>query len=141
MTQYGIVLGGGGAKGSYEIGVWKALLELNVQINTIVGTSVGALNGAIMVQGDFEVAHKLWTNIDMMSIINLESSTSLDYRKMKMKLKDLIAAAKGFIENKGIDVTPLREMLINIQKLGLSNILMKLQSGSHLLILVSLPFH
>jgi NTE family protein len=110
MTQYGIVLGGGGAKGSYEIGVWKALLELNIQIDTVVGTSVGALNGAIMVQGDFEIAHRLWTNMDMMSIINLESSTSLDYKKMK--LKDLIAAAKGFIENKGIDVTPLKEMLV-----------------------------
>lgn len=110
MTQYGIVLGGGGAKGSYEIGVWKALLELNIQINTIVGTSVGALNGAIMVQGDFDIAYRLWTNMDMQSVINLGSSTLLDHKKLK--LKDLIAAAKVFIENKGIDVTPLKKMLI-----------------------------
>lgn len=110
MTQYGIVLGGGGAKGSYEIGVWKALLELNIPISAVVGTSVGALNGAIMVQGDFDIAYKLWTNLDMQSVISLGSTALLDYKKLK--LKDLIAAAKVFIENKGIDITPLRKMLV-----------------------------
>jgi NTE family protein len=110
MTQYGIVLGGGGAKGSYEIGVWKALLELNIPICAVVGTSVGALNGAIMVQGNFDIAYKLWTNLDVQSVINLGSTTVLDYKKLK--LKDLIAAARKFIENKGIDVTPLKKTLI-----------------------------
>lgn len=110
MTQYGIVLGGGGAKGSYEIGVWKALLELNIPISAVVGTSVGALNGAIMAQGDFDIAYKLWTNLDMQSVISLGSTALLDYKKLK--LKDLIAAAKVFIENKGIDITPLRKMLV-----------------------------
>jgi NTE family protein len=110
MTQYGIVLGGGGAKGSYEIGVWKALLELNIQISAVVGTSVGALNGAIMVQGDYDIAYKLWTNMDMQNVINLGSSISLDDKKLN--LKDLISAARKFIENKGIDVTPLKMMLI-----------------------------
>lgn len=110
MTQYGIVLGGGGAKGSYEIGVWKALLELDIPISAVVGTSVGALNGAIMVQGNFDIAYKLWTNLDMQSVINLENNPSIDYRKLR--LKDFIAAARKFIENKGIDITPLREMLV-----------------------------
>ena len=110
MTQYGIVLGGGGAKGSYEIGVWKALMELKIPISTVVGTSVGALNGAIMVQGDFDIAYSLWTNIDMQSIINLESAALLDYKQLK--LKDLIAAARKFIENRGLDITPLRKMLV-----------------------------
>lgn len=110
MTQYGIVLGGGGAKGSYEIGVWKALLELNIPISAVVGTSVGALNGAIMVQGDFDIAYKLWTNLDMQSVINLGSTRLLDYKKLK--LKNLIVAARRLIENKGIDITPLREMLV-----------------------------
>ena len=110
MTQYGIVLGGGGAKGSYEIGVWKALLELNIQLSAVVGTSVGALNGAMMVQGDFDIAYKLWTNIDMQSVIKLGSLTPLDHKKLT--LKDLIAAASNLFENKGLDVTPLKKMLI-----------------------------
>jgi NTE family protein len=111
MTQYGVVLGGGGAKGSYEIGVWKALKELDIPISTVVGTSVGALNGAIMVQGDFDMAFKLWTNLDVQSVINLENATLLDYKQIKFK--DLIAAASKFIENRGLDITPLRKMLIH----------------------------
>ena len=46
---YAIALEGGGAKGGYEIGVWKALKEAGVRIAAVSGTSVGALNGALMV--------------------------------------------------------------------------------------------
>ncbi len=44
--EYGVVLEGGGAKGAYQIGVWKALLEYGVKIKAVAGVSVGALNGA-----------------------------------------------------------------------------------------------
>lgn len=110
MTQYGIVLGGGGAKGSYEIGVWKALIELEIPIKAIVGTSVGALNGAMMTQGDFDIAFKLWTNLDMQSVINLENTSLLDSKQLN--LKELITSARKIIENRGLDITPLRKMLI-----------------------------
>jgi NTE family protein len=41
------VLGGGGARGAGQVGVLQALFEANVEAPTaIVGTSVGALNGA-----------------------------------------------------------------------------------------------
>ena len=41
--EYGIVLEGGGARGAYQAGVWKALKEGGVKIRGISGTSVGAL--------------------------------------------------------------------------------------------------
>src|SRR5438270_12853555 len=41
------VLGGGGARGAAQVGVLQALFEANVEApRAIVGTSVGALNGA-----------------------------------------------------------------------------------------------
>ena len=40
-----IVLSGGGSKGSYQIGVWKALRKLKIDYQIVTGTSVGALNG------------------------------------------------------------------------------------------------
>lgn len=45
----GLVLSGGGAKGAYEIGVWKAICEkgLDREIEVISGTSVGGLNAAL----------------------------------------------------------------------------------------------
>ena len=39
-----LVLAGGGAKGSYQIGVWRALQELGWQPAIITGASVGTLN-------------------------------------------------------------------------------------------------
>ena len=40
--EYGLVLDGGGARGAYQIGAWKALHEAGVRIRGIAGTSVGA---------------------------------------------------------------------------------------------------
>jgi predicted acylesterase/phospholipase RssA len=45
---YCLVLGGGGAKGVYHIGVWRALKELEVPVEAFVGNSIGAIMGAFM---------------------------------------------------------------------------------------------
>jgi len=45
-TAVGLVLGGGGTKGLAHIGVIRALLEKNIQIDAVGGTSIGALAGA-----------------------------------------------------------------------------------------------
>lgn len=44
----GLVLSGGGAKGAFQAGVWKAMCELGLadRVRVISGTSVGAINGA-----------------------------------------------------------------------------------------------
>ena len=44
-----LVLAGGGARGSYQVGVWRALMELDWHPQIITGTSVGSLNGAMFV--------------------------------------------------------------------------------------------
>ena len=60
-APFGLVLSGGGAKGAYEIGVWKALQELGIasNITAISGTSVGALNAALFAACP-DYAEKLW---------------------------------------------------------------------------------
>lgn len=64
MNKLGLVLGGGGGLGSYEIGVWKALREYNIdrQIKAISGASVGVLNACLMAQNNYSVAEYIWTN-------------------------------------------------------------------------------
>ena len=59
MEKNALVLSGGGSRGGYEIGVWQALRELGVPIHIITRTSVGALNGAMVVQDDFDRAVEL----------------------------------------------------------------------------------
>ena len=38
--EYALVLEGGGTKGAYQVGVWKALKELEIKIKAISGTSI-----------------------------------------------------------------------------------------------------
>jgi NTE family protein len=48
MTRTAFVLGGGGLLGAVEIGMLQALLEADVRPDLVLGTSVGALNGALL---------------------------------------------------------------------------------------------
>ena len=61
----GLALEGGGAKGAYHLGALKALYEAGYAFDGVVGTSIGALNGAIIVQdgGSLETLQKLWDNV------------------------------------------------------------------------------
>ena len=65
MKEYGLVFCGGGGRGSYQIGVWKALAELGIasQVKAVSGTSVGALNAALFASKSPDVAEKIWTSL------------------------------------------------------------------------------
>ncbi|HEX6607889.1 MAG TPA: patatin-like phospholipase family protein, partial [Chloroflexia bacterium] len=43
-----LVLGGGGILGASEVGMLRALLDAGVRPDIVVGTSVGAINGALL---------------------------------------------------------------------------------------------
>ena len=51
-----LVLSGGGSRGAYEIGAWQALEELGVKFDGVYGTSIGAMNAALVAQGDLNAA-------------------------------------------------------------------------------------
>lgn len=100
-----IVLSGGGSKGSYQIGVWKALKKLHISYDIVTGTSVGAINGAIMVQKSFRKAEKLWKNLNFKNIF--DSELEKDYTT-----KDVIKVyGKNIIQNGGMDVTNLENFI------------------------------
>ena len=71
FNKLGLVFSGGGAKGAYQIGVWKALKELGIdkQVKAVSGTSVGALNAALFCQGNYETAEKLWLGLTKSKIL------------------------------------------------------------------------
>ena len=69
--KIGLVLSGGGGKGAYELGVWKALKELNLNkyISVFSGTSIGAFNAALFAMDDLEKAEKLWDEVTMDKLV------------------------------------------------------------------------
>ena len=48
---------------SLQIGVWKALKEKDLAFEIITGTSVGALNGVLILQNDLDQAISLWKKL------------------------------------------------------------------------------
>ena len=50
-NQVWVVLGGGGLKGLAHVGAWQAIEEAGVKVAGIVGTSIGALVGAMIASG------------------------------------------------------------------------------------------
>lgn len=111
-----IVLAGGGSKGAYELGAWKALRKLGIHYDIVTGTSVGALNGAFMVQGDYLKAMWMWQNInfDMVFDVNFKGNVH-SFEGMK-ELFQLYG--KGVLKG-GLDVSNLEQTInhyINIEK-------------------------
>ena len=101
----GLVLSGGGGKGAYQIGVWKALRKLNYDIDIVTGTSVGALNALLITQNSYLLAPYIWKKIDYKQVFN-------DDVKGKQNLKDTISMyGKHIIENNGIDTKNLEKKL------------------------------
>ena len=101
-----IALSGGGTKGSYEVGVWKALLEQKMDYQIVTGTSIGSINGAFMVTKRYDRAYELWNTIimeDMMEDgINL-TETLEGILEQKEAIRPFL---KKYVKNKGADISP-----------------------------------
>ena len=62
----GFVLGGGGSLGAVQVGMLEALTEHHVTPDLVIGTSVGALNGAVIALDPTAAANRLshaWVRI------------------------------------------------------------------------------
>ena len=87
---YGLVLGGGGGRGSYEIGVWKALEEYRdvLDIKAVSGSSVGALNAALYACGDLDKATQMWYDITNDRILSNKDIDEDNRNKWFESIKD-----------------------------------------------------
>ena len=115
MTKKALVLAGGGTRGSYQVGAVKALRKLGRDNWDIVtGTSIGALNAAMIVQGDYKAMNDLWDNLTQDQIINGGVSTEFDLNTLINERNALTSFFKNYLREKGADVSPL---IAQIQRL------------------------
>lgn len=115
--EYGLVLEGGGAKGAYQIGAWKALKEEGVKIKGLSGVSVGALNGAMICMDDLAKAEEIWENISYSQVMDVDDQQMelLTRRDLKnMNLNSVVQDALKLIKDKGVDITPLKNMIADL---------------------------
>lgn len=111
--EYGIVLEGGGARGAYQIGAWRALREAGVRISAVAGTSVGALNGAFICMDRLEQAEEIWKNISFSRIMDVDDAQMRKLFDGELPLKEAVTGILHRLGSGGVDVTPLKELLAN----------------------------
>lgn len=109
--EYAIVLDGGGARGAYQIGAWLALKEVGVRIKAVAGTSVGALNGALICMDDAEKAKQIWSEITFSKVMDVDDSWMERLFHKENKLSEVIKELWNVLADGGVDVTPLRNLI------------------------------
>lgn len=92
MKKIGLVLDGGGGKGSYHIGVWKYLKEVGLDnnIKAISGTSVGGLNACLFALNNYELAETIWTQKIQDKILSFQKLNSDSFKDNFDNLTNLL---------------------------------------------------
>ncbi len=109
--MYGLVLEGGGAKGAYHVGAYKALKELNIEIGGIAGTSIGAINGAMMVQDDYDLLERIWFNVNSHELFDIDEKAIADLKNLNLheiNFSYLLHQSREILNNRGLDTSKIR---------------------------------
>lgn len=109
--EYGIVFDGGGARGAYQIGAWKALREAGIKIRAVAGTSVGALNGALVCMGDVDMAEDIWRKMTFSTVMDVDDEWMERLFRGETSLKEFLNEGWKKLKDGGIDITPLRNLI------------------------------
>lgn len=122
----GLVLEGGGARGAFQAGAFQALREVGYTFDGIAGTSIGAINAAIIAQGDSDLAQSWWNQMDTSLLFSSEDDRLSQLLRMEFDAETitrLAAATRELIEKRGLDTSQIRRFLatvVNEEKLRAS---------------------
>lgn len=114
MGKYALALEGGGAKGAYQMGAVKALIENGYEFDAVVGTSIGSINAAMIAQKDFDIAYEVWDNIKYSDIFDIDDNKVRRALDINFDMKVIKYISKKFtnsVKNGGIDIGKMRKFL------------------------------
>jgi NTE family protein len=130
--QLGLVLTGGGAKGAYQVGALQYIAELGLLPQIIAGTSIGALNGAVLsayrpFPYAVQLLNQFWDRLSKTEILRPHTGTvlrTLSYAAQTFTstlqgwLLDFLIA-EGLIPNSStiFDPAPIEQLLREAVKL------------------------
>ena len=103
-----VVLSGGGAKGAFQVGCLKHLIEQGFTYDALYGTSVGALNSAAMAFKGIEYTENQWLSIKGRGdVLSFNWSTLIGWSKGVYNMKPL----RKYLEAT-INGTPMAEAIV-----------------------------
>ena len=124
----GLVLEGGGVKGSYQVGAYYAFRSRRIKFDGIVGTSIGSFNAAMLASGRERELLKFWYEISPGAAMNFDPKFVEAFNNGRIGINALLGAfktIKGIVKNFGLDYTKLISMVqiaLNYEQLINSNI-------------------
>ena len=111
-SQSALVLGGGGAKGAYQIGAISALEEAGITCGHVVGVSIGAINAAMYAQRDMALAGDLWDSIRLSDILTADAlSIAEDAEAVFDQPEKLLEYFARNSQKSFSDISPLKALL------------------------------
>lgn len=109
--NYGLVLAGGGGKGAYQIGAYKALMEygLDKHVAAMAGTSVGTLNMALLAMNDMDLAESVWKGISPNQFLEAQIDKILDGKEGFISRNGLVEIIDSYINREKLlsDTRPM----------------------------------
>ena len=114
----GLALAGGGSRGAYQIGVYRALRKCHIRIDGFVGTSIGALNAAMLASNRDKELYNLWKSINMGNIFGFSDDFVKNLEKEKFDfelIKSGLIDFKKIVLNKGISLENYRKVLKDLK--------------------------
>ncbi len=117
--RVGLALGSGGARGWAHLGVLQALKEKGIQIDSVAGTSMGAVVGVFLAAGREEVLRELAQDLDWKRLrpffweVSLSRSGLTDGRKLLEEFQKML----GIREFRELDL-PFRAVATDLDTGG-----------------------
>lgn len=112
--KVGLALAGGGVRGAYQIGVYRALKECHIKIDGFVGTSIGAFNAAMLASERYKELATFWHNVDVLKLLGISLELANELKKNRWDyglVKEGIKGFKDIFYNKGISTNQLKNLL------------------------------
>ena len=106
-----LVFSGGGSRGAYEIGAWRALSEMGLRFQGVYGTSIGAINALLFAQGDLDAALRIWENMTVEQVTAVKKEDFVAVDNMISRKRDLLPFLLEHANSLRMDISPLERLM------------------------------
>lgn len=109
--KVGVAFSGGGLRGAYQVGAYKAFVDAKIKVDGFVGTSIGAFNACMCASGRFFELYDFWCNIDAGEILGFSKKLVTSVNTDKIDVIEALKNIGNIISNKGISTNGLKNKL------------------------------
>lgn len=94
------MLGGGGGKGSYQVGVYRALADYGLwdSVRAIAGSSIGAINAVLFASDPPAVCEEAWKEIKLETIFEVDESLMFNKKPGFMSRRDMLRLMDKYVD-------------------------------------------